>query len=172
MPRGAEGKWARRARRQPCLLPACGATTSWTGSPLRLVRSGARIRSRGALSPPAVPTAAKHSFSTSHKKRCDGFRPWQNGVPFLALQAKTVKAKRKIWDFPPSTSHNNLSKTTWLAFYNLPGVFTATLAGNQNYCYINSIWCQSDHLWVKLLHLRLPAKPLSQRQGRRGKKFD
>ena len=46
--------------------------------------------------PPPAPAAAKRSFSTSHKKRRDGFRPWQSGVPFLALQAKTVKAKRKI----------------------------------------------------------------------------
>lgn len=64
-------------------------------APLRSCKAPARIRSPGALSPPAAPTAARH-FQTSHKERCDGFRPWQNGVPFLALQAKTVKAKRKI----------------------------------------------------------------------------
>lgn len=49
-----------------------------------------------APSPPAVSTAGKHSFSAIHKKRCVGFRLWQNGVRFLALQAKTINAKRKI----------------------------------------------------------------------------
>lgn len=79
----------------PCSL-RCDYLLNLLPFPSCLVRSGSGSGVLGLCHRRAVPTAAKHSFSTSHKKKCDGFRPWQNGIPFLALQAKTVKAKRKI----------------------------------------------------------------------------
>lgn len=85
------------ARRAPALPPSSlRSDHPLNRPPAPSCKERGQDQESGALSPPEVPTAAKPSFSTSHKKRCDGFRPWQNGVPFLALQAKTVKAERKI----------------------------------------------------------------------------
>lgn len=75
---------------------------------------------------------------------------------FWPFRQKTAKAKRKL-RFPPSTSHNNLSK---------PHDSPSTISGVQryfgrkrDYCYINSIWMpERPSVSKKLLHLRLPGK--------------
>lgn len=56
----------------------------------------------------------RSTLSAQSQKRCGQFRPWQNGVPFLALQAKTVKARGKFeispFNFPQQPQQNHMTR--------------------------------------------------------------
>lgn len=97
MPRGEEGKWSSGAPgASPASFQPAGSDSPPEPAPSPSCKERARIRSRGALSPPAVPTAAKHFSAQATRKDVTDFAHGRMAFRFWPFRQKTVKAKRKI----------------------------------------------------------------------------